>query len=378
MPEQLMLPTLKPDSYAAFARRFALSASLSAIVVCCGASVSAQSAAKPARPAKVSSPPATTPVRTGKVKANDAAEKPAAGMPTEKPTATTMQNPTGTAEITRARRANAPAAAAAATSPAPVEATAATGAASVETDAKATEAELDKLRADIKAASATAERARLQRALVERLTELDRNADALTELRLMLQEDRYDPAFFFNTGNALVRLGDASAAAEAYRKAISQRRGNYARALNNLGVVLIRQGNWDEAQQTLTAALVQENYSLCGSELQPRSSHLLRGEADLAIREWRRTLHLEPAHAEATVALARAYTEDGDAKRALAVLDNFIARSARSGASVPREIADVRRELVDAANVRNGRRQYCSRRRWSPLFVKLKTASARS
>jgi len=355
MPEQPTLPTLKPDSYAAFARRFTLSASLSAIVICCSASVSAQSAAKPTRPAKVSSPLATTPVRTGKaqVKANDAAEKPAASVPTEKPTATTMQNPTGTAETTRARRANAPAAAAA-TSPAPVEATAATGAASVETDAKATEAELDKLRADIKAASATTERARLQRALVERLTELDRNADALTELRLMLREDRYDPAFFFNTGNALVRLGDAGAAAEAYRKAISQRRGNYARALNNLGVVLIRQGNWDEAQQTLTAALMQENYTYAEASYNLGRLYLLRGEAGLAIREWRRTLHLEPAHAEATVALARAYTEDGDAKRALAVLDNFIARSTRSGASVPREIADVRRELVDAANVRTG------------------------
>ncbi|MDX6269595.1 MAG: hypothetical protein QOD28_818 [Acidobacteriota bacterium] len=211
------------------------------------------------------------------------------------------------------------------------------------------ETELERLRAEIKDAKPGAERARLQRTLVERLVALKRQPEALDALRLMIHEDRYDPPFFFNTGNALARLGDASAAEDAYRKAISQRRGNYSRALNNLGVILIRQGHWEEARETLAAALMQENFTYAEASYNLGRLHLLRGEADLAIREWLRTLRLEPAHAEAAAALARAYTEDGDPERGLAVLDAFVARSTRTGAGVPREISDARRELVASA-----------------------------
>jgi tetratricopeptide (TPR) repeat protein len=209
-------------------------------------------------------------------------------------------------------------------------------------------AEVERLRAEIKDAKPGAERVRLQRALVERLVALKREPEALDALRLMIHEDRYDPAFFFNTGNALARLGDASAAEDAYRKAVLQRRGNYSRALNNLGVILIRQGHWDEAHETLSAALVQENYAYAEASYNLGRLHLLRGEADLAIREWLRTLRLEPAHAEAAAALARAYADDGDEERAFNVLDNFAARSTRTGAGVPREIAEARREIVAA------------------------------
>ncbi|MDQ1611682.1 MAG: Tetratricopeptide repeat [Pyrinomonadaceae bacterium] len=211
------------------------------------------------------------------------------------------------------------------------------------------ETELERLRAEIKDAKPGAERARLQRTLVERLVALKRQPDALDALRLMIHEDRYDPPFFFNTGNALARLGDASAAEDAYRKAISQRRGNYSRALNNLGVILIRQGHWEEARETLAAALMQENFTYAEASYNLGRLHLLRGEADLAIREWLRTLRLEPAHAEAAAALARAYTEDGDPSRGVSVLDAFVARSTRTGAGVPREISDARRELVASA-----------------------------
>jgi len=213
---------------------------------------------------------------------------------------------------------------------------------------KGVEGELERLRAEIKDAKPGADRARLQRALVDRLVALKRQPEALDALRLMIHEDRYDPPFFFNTGNALARLGDASAAEDAYRKAISQRRGNYSRALNNLGVILIRQGHWDEARETLAAALMQENYTYAEASYNLGRLHLLRGESDLAIREWLRTLRLEPAHAEAAAALARAYTEDGDAARGISVLDSFVARSTRTGAGVPREISEARRELVTA------------------------------
>ena len=213
--------------------------------------------------------------------------------------------------------------------------------------ASGVEAELNDLRARIKDARPE-ERGRLQRALVDRLVALGRKADAQNELRLMIHEDRYDPAFFFNTGNALARLGDANAAADAYRKAVSQRRGNYARALNNLGVVLTRQGRWDEAHDILVAALTQENFTYAEASYNLGRLHLLRGQADLALREWARTLSLQPDHAEAAAALARAYAEDGDAERALAILERFTARAARTGGVVPAEIAYARTAIVES------------------------------
>jgi tetratricopeptide (TPR) repeat protein len=207
--------------------------------------------------------------------------------------------------------------------------------------------EIERLRAELKGAGAES-RSRLQRELVERLVALDRKADALSELRLMIHEDRFDPAFFFNTGNALARLGDSTAAADAYRKAVAQRRGNYSRALNNLGVVLTRQGRWDEAHDALTAALTQENLLYAEASYNLGRLHLLRGATNLALREWTRTLRLQPDHADAAAALARAFAEEGDEKRAAAVLENFTARAARTGAAVPRQIAFAR-EAVAAA-----------------------------
>jgi tetratricopeptide (TPR) repeat protein len=215
----------------------------------------------------------------------------------------------------------------------------------VETKPETIEAELSRRRAEIVAAVKPEQRARLQRALVDRLVEVNMRGEALSELRLMIHEDRYDPAFFFNTGNALARLGDSNAAADAYRKAVSQRKGNYSRALNNLGVVLTRQGRWDEAYDALSAAMTQENLNYAEASYNLGRLHLLRGEANLAVREWTRTLRLQPDHVEATTALAIAYAQDGDEKRALALLENFTARAAQVGGTVPREIAYARDEI---------------------------------
>jgi tetratricopeptide (TPR) repeat protein len=397
MPEQLsnQNPThARANSFSA--RRLARAASLCFGVAACAATPAfaapasfAQNAAA-TRQTQAASPATATQgakpadakakARDAKVKAGDAREE-------KKPA------PANASEITRARRASAPAASAPSVAPAdatpvapanappvaapaadaeppvapsaasaappvaspaasPVAAKPAASASKNDAASKGTEAELERLRAEIKETKPSAERTRLQRALVERLVELKREPEALDALRLMIHEDRYDPPFFFNTGNALARLGDASAAEDAYRKAIQQRRGNYARALNNLGVILIRQGHWDEAQETFAAALMQENYAYAEASYNLGRLYLLRGEAELAMREWTRTLRLEPAHAEAAVALARAYAGDGDAHRGISVLDNFVARSTRAGdGGIPREIAEARRELVAAAGM---------------------------
>jgi tetratricopeptide (TPR) repeat protein len=376
MPEQISTSNQTHAHANPDARRSTRAASLPvaaavALAAWCGVPVAfAQNAAQPRT---APAPARQQAVRPGKAKAtaaqDDRKQKPA---------------PRSASEITRARRAAASTATPSAAPPAtPSTAPAASGASTATPSAapksvppaassaavpgdmpsvaapasdeaksakfKGAEGEVERLRAEIKDARPGAERARLQRTLIEHLVALKRQPEALDALRMMIHEDRYDPAFFFNTGNALARLGDASAAEDAYRKAISQRRGNYARALNNLGVILIRQGHWDEAHETFAAALLQENYAYAEASYNLGRLHLLRGEANLAIREWQRTLRLEPAHAEAAAALARVYAEDGDAGRGIVVLDNFVSRSTRTGAGVPREIAEARREIVAAA-----------------------------
>ncbi len=215
------------------------------------------------------------------------------------------------------------------------------------------------LRAEISATTVDSERGRLQRELINRLVGAADKAAALNELSLLLHEDRYDPPFFYNLGNALARLGDTSAATDAYRKAISQRRGHYARALNNLGVLLTRQGHWEEAQDALVGALNEEHDAYPEASYNLGRLYLLRGETDLAIREWRRTLARQPDHADAAAALARAYAKDGDAQRGLAVLDAYTARSTRTGDGVPLPVAYARREIVaaDVAMKEDGARQ---------------------
>lgn len=197
------------------------------------------------------------------------------------------------------------------------------------------------LRTQIESAKTDAERVRLQRMLIDYLVALGKKSEAINELRVMSREDRLDPINFYNIGNALARLGDTDTAIDAYRKAIKQRHGNYARALNNLGVMFLRQGRWDEAQTEFASALRLENFRYSEASYNLGRVYSARGEADLAIREWTRALNVQPDHADAAIALARAYAEDGNPERGLEVLDTFVARRGPSA-----EIMDARREIL--------------------------------
>ncbi len=200
---------------------------------------------------------------------------------------------------------------------------------------------LSTLRAQIAEAKTNAERWRLQRTLVEYLAALGKKSEAVAELRAMARTEKLDPVYFYNTGNALARFGAVEDAIEAYRKAIEQRHGNYARALNNLGVLFLRQGEWDKAQEALSNALKLENSRYGEASFNLGRVYAARGEADQAIKEWNRTLLVAPDHADAAIALARAYAEDGSPERGLSVLDSF---STRNGASD--ELAQARREIL--------------------------------
>jgi tetratricopeptide (TPR) repeat protein len=203
---------------------------------------------------------------------------------------------------------------------------------------------LSVLRAQIRDAKDEAERARLRRTLVDYLVALERKSEAIDELRMALKEERFDPVGFYNIGNALVRLGDADTAVEAYRKAIAQRQGHYSRASHNLGVLLLRQGRWDEAQEALTDALRQEAFRYAEASYNLGRLYSLRGEAALAIHEWSRALALQPDHLDAALALARAYAEDGNPERAVSIIDSF---TGRQGAN--EQLTAARREILYGA-----------------------------
>ena len=202
--------------------------------------------------------------------------------------------------------------------------------------AAASSEEVEALRAKAEAATSPAERARLRLSLAEALAEGGKPSEAIGLVRAEVLEERFDPQFFYNAGNALARLGESEGAAEAYRKAVAQKRGNYARAQHNLGVVLTRLGRWEEAEGALRAALRQENDTYAEASYSLGRLHALRGESGLAATEWARTLRLRPDHGDAAASLARMLAEGGDAERALAVLDAYEARAKRRARPSPR------------------------------------------
>jgi tetratricopeptide (TPR) repeat protein len=100
------------------------------------------------------------------------------------------------------------------------------------------------------------------------------------------------------------------AAIAAYKIAIEQRNGNYSRAYNNLGVVLLRTGRWDEAYEALLSALKLESFRYAEASYNLGRVYAARGQHDLAAREWRRALAVNPQHDAAAQALARVGSEE--------------------------------------------------------------------
>jgi tetratricopeptide (TPR) repeat protein len=156
-------------------------------------------------------------------------------------------------------------------------------------------------------------RIRSQLALTEELIAANKQTEAIAGLLALINTDIFDPQGFYNVGNALVRLGSLDAAVSAYRKAIEQRKGHYSRALNNLGVVLLRAGRWDEAYDALLSAVKLESFHYAEGSYNLGRLYAARGETDLAMREWKRALTVDPKHTLAALALAG--KESGDTER---------------------------------------------------------------
>jgi tetratricopeptide (TPR) repeat protein len=165
------------------------------------------------------------------------------------------------------------------------------------------------LRDKIDAAATPQERIRLKLQLAEQLSSDGKKTEAVAELHSITGLDVFDPQGFYNTGNALARLGDTDEAVTAYQKAIEQRKGKYSRAYNNLGVVLLRVGRWDEAHEAFLSALKVENFRYAEASYNLGRLYSARGQMDLAIREWRRAIAIDPKHKAAAQSLASAGNE---------------------------------------------------------------------
>jgi len=160
------------------------------------------------------------------------------------------------------------------------------------------------------AAQTFAEQNQQQLKAARELADTGHKAEALAELRKILDADGFDPVGYYNLGNAFARLDESEAAIRAYRRAIEQRPAGYSRAQNNLGVVLLREGRWNEAYDAFNAALRLENFRYAEASYNLGRLYAARGERDLAVREWRRALVIDPKHAAAAQALARGVDDD--------------------------------------------------------------------
>ena len=141
-------------------------------------------------------------------------------------------------------------------------------------------------------------------------TQIESAASDSERVNAIANSNAFDPIGFYNLGNGLARLGHNEAAIAAYRKAITQRKGFYSRALNNLGVVLLRTGRWDEAQESLLSALRLEIFRYAEASFNLGRVYAARGQNDLAAREWRRVIAIDPQHERAKQALANAGNEE--------------------------------------------------------------------
>jgi len=175
---------------------------------------------------------------------------------------------------------------------------------SVDKDAGNTPDPVVILREQVAATTEVPERNRLQLQLAELLQSIDHKSEAIAELNKIASSKAFDPVGFYNLGNAFARLGESESAIAAYRIAIEQRKGLYSRAYNNLGVLLLRAGKWDEAQEALLTALKLESFRYAEASYNLGRVYAAKGQNDLAAREWRRALAVDPQHDAAKQALA--------------------------------------------------------------------------
>ena len=272
---------------------------LPALAFCCalaGVTISAQQQSTPTAPAATTTA-ASTQTKATRRRATTRTAKPKAKSSPSLSTAQTQSHP-----ATPATTAS-PAVAASPVTEAPSTAEAAADEPRTETSPSETSAEEILPPAKIEAELSREEKLRKELVAVDQMVSQGKKQEALAKLQLLAAEDRFDPRGFYNIANAFARLDATDGAISAYRKAIEQRKGRYARASNNLGVILLRQGFWDQAYNAFLDALRTENFHYAEASYNLGRLYAARGEMDRASREWRRAVSVDPNHHAAVQAL---------------------------------------------------------------------------
>jgi tetratricopeptide (TPR) repeat protein len=117
-------------------------------------------------------------------------------------------------------------------------------------------------------------------------------------------------------------------AIDAYRRVV-EIDPTYAAAWNNLGLLLHRMGEYDNAQAAYTTALTQDE-RCCQAAYNLGSLHEDRGDVELAIRQYRLALELAPDYADAHFNLAAALSRAGRAADALRHWQRYVELDAGS------------------------------------------------
>jgi tetratricopeptide (TPR) repeat protein len=131
-------------------------------------------------------------------------------------------------------------------------------------------------------------------------------------------------------------------AIEAYRRVVAID-PTYAAAWNNLGLLLHRMGQYDDAQAAYAEALKQDE-RCCQAAYNLGSLHEDRGDVELAIRQYRLALELAPDYADAHFNLAAALSRAGRATDALRHWQRYVELDAGSPWA---RIARAHLELVE-------------------------------
>ena len=131
-------------------------------------------------------------------------------------------------------------------------------------------------------------------------------------------------------------------AIDAYRRVVAID-PTYAAAWNNLGLLLHRMGQYDDAQAAYAQALAQDE-RCCQAAYNLGSLHEDRGDIDLAIRHYRSALEIAPDYADAHFNLAAALSRAGRAPEALRHWQRYVELDAGSPWA---RIAQAHLELVE-------------------------------
>jgi tetratricopeptide (TPR) repeat protein len=117
-------------------------------------------------------------------------------------------------------------------------------------------------------------------------------------------------------------------AIDAYRRVVAVD-PTYAAAWNNLGLLLHRMGEYDEAEASYQAA-IREDPHLCEAVYNLGSLHEDRGDTDEAIHAYRRALALAPDYADAHFNLAGALARAGRSDEAVSHWQRYLTLDAGS------------------------------------------------